>query len=270
MADEVLLKERKGQVGTLILNRPDQGNSLSVELLLKLIQSLEEWAGDDTLRTLVITGKGDKAFCGGFDVRAIPTALPPKEEKTGKTQGLQAQNPVAQLMDRVKNYPYPTIAMLNGYAMGAGFNLAMCCDLRLAADDVRMGIPPAKLGLVYHPEGIKQVVEAVGMARAREVFFTGRIYGPEQVKEMGLVHHLLPRAELSGATFRLAEEISENAPLSLKGIKKILNMFGDGLVLSEADRQEAELIMVRSFLSEDLKEGQLAFIQKRKPDFKGR
>src|SRR4030042_7170919 len=112
MADEVLRKERHGRVGTLLLNRPDKGNSLSVELLLKLIQALEEWAGDDTIRTLVLTGTGDKAFCGGFGVRSIPTELPPKEEASAE----KSPNPVEQLMDRVKHYPYPTIAMLNGYA----------------------------------------------------------------------------------------------------------------------------------------------------------
>jgi len=270
MADEVLLKERQGHVGTLILNRPDKGNSLSVELLLKLIQALEEWAGDDGLRTLVITGTGDKAFCGGFDVRSIPTQLPPKEAASVGAKGLKSPNPVEQLLERVKNYPYPTIAMLNGYALGAGFNLAMCCDLRIATGHARMGIPPAKLGLVYHPEGIQQVAEAIGMARAREVFFTGRLYGPEEVREMGLVHHMVPAAELTGFTYGLAEEISENAPLSLKGIKQILNLLGKSPVLSERDRQAAELIVVQSFLSEDLKEGQRAFIQKRKPKFQGR
>lgn len=270
MADEVLLKERQGHVGTLILNRPDKGNSLSVELLLKLIQALEEWAKDDGLRTLVITGTGDKAFCGGFDVRSIPTELPPKEAASAGAKGLNSLNPVEQLMDRVKNYPYPTIARLNGYAMGAGFNLAMCCDLRIAADHARLGIPPAKLGLVYHPEGIKQVAEAIGMARAREVFFTGRLYGPEEVREMGLVHRMVPGSELAGVTSGLAEEISENAPLSLKGIKRILNLLGQRGVFSEAEKQETDWIMAQAFLSADLKEGQLAFIQKRKPKFQGR
>src|SRR4030042_2053096 len=118
MADEVLRKERQGRVGTLILNRPDKGNSLSVELLLKLIQALQEWAGDDTIRTLVITGTGDKAFCGGFDVRSIPTELPPQEEASAGAKGLKSPNPVEQLLDQVKNYPYPTIAMLNGYEIG--------------------------------------------------------------------------------------------------------------------------------------------------------
>ena len=264
MESDVLLKERKGNVGTLILNRPHKGNSLSVGLLFELIKALEEWAKDDTVRALVITGSGEKAFCSGFDVRSIPTEI-----TSENAIALKNKNPVEQALNMVKNYPYPTIAMLNGYAMGAGFNLAMCCDIRIAADDVRMSIPPAKLGLVYHPEGIKQVMEALGMARAREVFFTGRLYSAENVKEMGLVHHSVPKLKLSSMTYELAEEIAANAPLSLKGIKRILNMLGNSMALSDENMKEAMALIAQSFNSEDLKEGQLAFIQKRKPNFKG-
>ncbi len=261
----MLLKERKGNVGTLTLNRPEKRNSITVEMLIELVNTLEEWADDDTVRVVVITGSGDRVFSGGFDVLSIPTEITPEIAKTFKNR-----NPVEQALNCVKNYPYPTIAMLNGYALGAGFNLTMCCDIRIAADDVRMGIPPAKLGLVYHSEGIKQVVEALGMARAREVFFTGRLYSAEDVAKMGLVHRMVPRSELESTTYALAEEIAENAPLSLKGMKRIFNMFADNMVLSEDDMKEAAMIIAQSFNSEDIKEGQLAFVQKRKPVFKGR
>jgi len=270
MGEEVLLKERRGLVGTLTLNRPEKGNSISVELMFKLIQALEEWAREDDIRTLVVTGAGGKAFCSGFDVEAIPTDLPAKDKETTDAINLTIQNPLEHLMDLLNDYPYPTIAMLNGNAIGAGFNLAMCCDLRIAAGHVRMGIPPAKLGLVYHPEGIRQVAEAIGMARAREVFFTGRLYDPVDVKAMGLVHKTVTAAELPGAVATLAEEIAENAPLSLKGIKKIFSMYGRGLDFREDDLRQAELIMAQAFVSEDLKEGRRAFLEKRKPHFKGR
>jgi len=270
MAEEILLRERKGNVGTLILNRPDKLNSMSVELLLELIKAVNECAADDTIRCLVITGAGDKAFCAGFDIKSIPTNFSAKDAQSLEAKAIRANMPIEQLMNSLKNYPYPTIAMLNGLTIGAGFNLAMCCDIRIAADTVLMGIPPAKLGLVYFPGGIKQVAEALGMARAREVFFTGRIYGPEEVRRMGLAHQMVPAAELSNTTYRLAEEISENAPLSLKGIKKILNMLEAQTALTETGQKEAELLMAQAFMSEDLKEGQLAFLQRRKPQFKGR
>ncbi len=265
MEKNLLLKEIKGHVGTLVFNRPEKRNALTVDMLLDLAGTLDEWAKDDSIRVVVITGAGDKAFCGGFDVLSIPTELKAEDRKA-----LQTHNAVERALSSVKGYPYPTIAMLNGYAMGAGFNIAMCCDIRVAADHVRMGMPPARLGLVYHPEGVKQVVEAIGMARAREVFFTGRLYGAEDVRKMGLVHHMVQRAELESFTYNLAQEISENAPLSLKGIKRILNMLSESLRLSDDQMNEAALLVAQAFMSEDLKEGQTAFIQKRKPEFKGK
>jgi enoyl-CoA hydratase/carnithine racemase len=265
MENNVLLKEIKGNVGTLTINRPEKRNSLTADLLFDLIKTLEEWAEAGEVRVVVLTGTGDKAFSGGFDVRSIPTQNTPETAEVFRNQ-----NPVERSLDAVKEYPYPTIAMINGYVLGAAFNLTMCCDIRIAADHVRMGIPPAKLGLVYPPGGLKQIVEAIGMARAREVFFTGRLYDPEDVLRMSLVHQMVPRSELESATYAIAEEIAENAPLSLKGIKKILNMLGKSLEFSDEDWKEAVKLSTMSFLTEDAKEGQLAFIEKRKPMFKGR
>lgn len=265
MSDGVLLKEVKDRVGTLTLNRPDKGNSLTVEVLRGLILALREWAGEDECRVVVVRGAGEKAFCGGFEVGAIPT-----EAGHENASVFMTENPVEGALMALKEYPYPTIAMLNGYAVGAGFNLAMCCDLRLAADHVRMGIPPAKLGLVYPPDGLRQVVEAIGMARAREVFFTGRIYGPAEVKEMGLVHHMMPAAELEKAVYETAREIADNAPLSLKGMKRILAMIASSTSFSATDLKEARRLVAVSFMSDDAKEGQRAFLQKRKPEFKGK
>jgi enoyl-CoA hydratase len=270
MGPEVLLRERKGLVGWLTLNRPEKGNSLSLDLLFALLKALEEWAADDGIRALVIRGAGDKAFCAGFDVRSIPTGPIPASGMTPEMKAFEHHNPVELLMNRLHDFPYPTIAMLNGLAIGAGFNLAICCDLRLAGDHVRMGIPPARLGLVYHAEGLKQVAEALGMARAREVFFTGRLYAPAEVLAMGLVHQMVPRAELEALTATLAQEISANAPLSLKGIKRILNLLAANPAWGNQEKQEAAAIVTQSFLSEDAREGQLAFLQKRKPEFKGR
>lgn len=265
MTRSELIRERTGRVGTLTINRPTKRNALTVAVLVELMQALEEWARGNEVRAVVITGAGTRAFSGGFDVASIPTDV------TEDTAGfLTGQNPVERALNSVKDFPYPTIAMLNGIAIGAGFNLAMCCDLRIAAEDVRMGIPPARLGLVYHLEGVRQVVEAVGMARAREVFFTGRTYGPREVREMGLVHHMVRRSVLSRTTYVLAGEIAGNAPLSLTGIKRILNLLGRGPGPGEKDRKEAEDLMLRAFASEDLKEGLAAVRERRQPRFSGR
>ncbi len=260
-----LIRERTGRVGTLTINRPTKSNALTVGVLFEMKEALEEWAGGGEVHAVVITGAGTRAFSGGFDVASIPTDV--TEDSAGFLTG---QNPVERVLNAVRDFPYPTVAMINGIAIGAGFNLAMCCDIRIAADDVRMGIPPARLGLVYHLEGVRQVVEAVGMARAREVFFTGRTYGPREVREMGLVHHMVRRTGLSRTTYALAEEIAGNAPISLTGIKRILNLVGRGPAPAEKDRKEAEDLMVRAFASEDLKEGLAAVRERRRPRFSGR
>jgi enoyl-CoA hydratase len=131
-------------------------------------------------------------------------------------------------------------------------------------------MPPAKLGLVYHPEGIRQFIEVVGMARTREIFFTGRTYKGKDALEMGLVDRLVPDFELASVAYGIAEDIASNAPLSLKGTKRILGMFRQRMRLVEDQMKEAEALINEAFNSNDLKEGQIAFFEKRKPRFTGR
>jgi enoyl-CoA hydratase/carnithine racemase len=234
-------------------------------LLIAVHEQLEAWAKEDELRTVVIRGGGEKAFSAGYDIVAIPTDVTPETASR-----LRDRNPLQLGLESVKNFPYPTIAMLNGHCFGAAVHLALCCDLRVGADDIAVGIPPAKLGVVYPHEGIAQVAEVLGMARAREVFFTGRSYRGEALRAIGLVDRLVPRGELEATTYELAEEIAGNAPLSLKGMKRILNLIEGAAALSGEARREAEALFASALQSEDAKEGQKAFIEKRKPRFVGR
>ncbi len=264
-ATNVLLTETKDGIGTITLNRPERRNALSPEMLIGIHETLQEWGTHDEVRTVVITGAGDKAFSGGYDIAAIPTNLTPETEKL-----LRDSNALDIGLKSVKDFPYPTIAMINGHCFGGALNLAICCDTRIAADGVKIGMPPAKLGVVYPPDGMAQFVQIVGMARAREIFFTGRTYQGIEVKEMGLVDRLVPLSELHGTVYTLAEEITANAPLSLKGLKRILNLIEESALLSAGARAEAESLVAAALASEDLKEGQLAFLEKRKPSFVGR
>ncbi len=261
---EVLLKEIKGNVGTLTFHRPERKNAMSPDMLIEIHQTLKEWAEEGTVRAVVLTGGEGKSFSSGYDITAIPTEVTDEMKEALKTA-----NPLELGLHSVKNFPYPTIAMVNGYAFGAGVNTCMCCDIRIAADDVKMGMPPAKLGLVYHPEGLRQFIHVLGMARTREIFFTGKTYQGRELLDMGLVDHLVPRAELRDTTYGMAEEIAGNAPLSLKGSKRIMNMLEDSLSLTEEQLAEAEEMITHAFNSQDLKEGQTAFIEKRKPKFIG-
>jgi enoyl-CoA hydratase/carnithine racemase len=213
----------------------------------------------------VIRGAGDKAFSAGYDIADIPTDMTPE-----MAAAFKARNPLDSAMQAVLDFPYPVIAMINGHAFGAGCEMAITCDIRLAAEGARLSMPPSKLGVIYHWSGIMRFINVVGLANAKEMFFTGRAYEASRAREMGLVHYVLPLNQLASFAHEMAQEISENAPLSLKGTKVIFNKTLKYQRLDPEDAQGIEDLRTQAFNSEDLKEGQRAFKEKRKPIFKGR
>jgi enoyl-CoA hydratase len=263
--EKSLIVDTKGYVATLTFNRPEKRNSLTPLLLVELHQTLQKFAENDDIRCVVLRGIGDTAFSSGYDISAIPTKISPEVQET-----LKKHNPLELALNSVRNFQYPVLAMINGYAFGAGFNLCACCDVRIAADDVRMGMPPAKLGLIYHPGGLLQFIEAFGIARTKEIFLTAKTFSANELIDKGIVDYLVKRPELESFTYEYAEKITENAPLSLKGMKKIITMFGDAMMIDEKMIKQAEDIIKAGFQSDDLKEGQTAFIEKRKPKFVGK
>jgi enoyl-CoA hydratase len=254
-----------GHVAVLTLNRPEKRNALTPLMLVEIHRTLEKFSQNDDVRCVIFRGAGDAAFSSGYDIGAIPTKVSPEIEQTLKTH-----NPLELALNSIRNFQYPVIAMINGYAFGAGFNLCACCDVRIAGDDVRMCMPPAKLGVVYHPGGLLQFIEAFGIARTKEIFLTARTFSGKELLDKGIVDYLVKPSELASFTFEYAEKITENAPLSLKGIKKIITLFGDAMMLDEQMVKQAESIVKMSFLSDDLREGQMAFMEKRKPKFSGK
>jgi enoyl-CoA hydratase/carnithine racemase len=164
----------------------------------------------------------------------------------------------------------PVVAMINGAAFGAGCELAVCCDLRIAADHACMGMPPARLGVVYPWAGLRRFLHVVGLAASKELFFTARTYHGSELKRIGLVNEVVPRGELQAATDRLADEIAAHAPLALKGIKRVLNLLQESTALPPEAAREAQARVAEALASEDLQEGRQAFMEKRPPRFKGR
>jgi enoyl-CoA hydratase len=263
--DKSLQVKKDGYIATVTFCRPEKRNALSPGQLIELHQILTEFEKNDDVRCVIFRGDGDTAFSSGYDISAIPTKVAPEVQ-----EALKKHNPLELALNSVRNFQYPTIAMLNGYAFGAGFNLCVCCDIRIAARDVRMGMPPAKLGLIYHPGGLQQFIEAFGISSTKDIFLSGRTYKGDALKDRGIVDYLVNREELEAFTYDYAARITENAPLSLKGMKKIINMFGNAMALDETVVKEAEKIIQAGFQSDDLKEGQMAFLEKRKPNFTGK
>ena len=265
MHPPLLRSVRKNHVATLTLNRPGKKNALSPELVDLLLQTLEELSADDTVRTVVIRGGGDEAFCAGYDIGSLPTRrIDDPHEKLEKLDSVES------LFKAVVDYPYPVIAMINGVAFGAGCELAVCCDIRIGAETTRIGMPPAKLGIVYPWSGLKRFIQVIGLKSTKEIFFTGRAYEGHRLKELGLVDYLVPVDQLETFTYTMAEEIAANAPLSLKGTKRVLSLLLQSPRFDKRNLEEAESISRESFLSQDLKEGQNAFLEKRKPQFRGK
>ena len=258
-----LLIQENGNILTLTFNRPEKRNALTPEMLVQLYQVLETRASQDRIRVVILRGAGDRAFSSGYDINAIPTGVSPEVEKL-----LQNKSPFELAVESIINYPYPVIAMLNGFAFGGACDLAVACDMRIAAAHVQMGMVPARLGMVYFPEGLQRFIQVIGLARTKEMFFTARRYKTDRLKEMGLVDYVVPKNELSSFTNALAEEIAANAPLSLRGIKRILNLISASVRLDKPQQTEAKKLVQASLESIDLKEGQTAFLEKRQPIFK--
>jgi enoyl-CoA hydratase/carnithine racemase len=265
LQEDLLLINRKNNIVTLTLNRPAKINSLSIDLVDILLKTLEELAADCQVRTLVIRGAGDKAFCSGFDIHSLPTR--PSDNAKDKLKRL---NPVEALFKALINFPWPVIAMVNGVAFGAGCELAICCDIRIGVQAASMGMPPVKLGIVYPWKGLQRFIQTIGLSRTREMFFSGRIYQGERLREFGLLDYLVPQDELESFTVQMAGEIAANAPLALRGTKRVINLLLQSEKYDRNSLAEAESLTEAAFLSEDAKEGRTAFLEKRKPKFKGK
>lgn len=253
------------RTATLIINRPEKRNALSPEILKRLHDALTELAEEDKVRAVVLRGAGETAFSAGFDLGAIPSGMDGKKDLW--SEGI---NPLEKALQSVIHFPYPVIAFVNGFAFGGGCELALCCDLRIGAEGIQMGMPPARLGLVYSPIGLARFLRTLGPGATKELFFTGRYISAERAKELGLLDYLLPRQEAEAFVREMASAIAENAPLALKGIKRIINMLTAAPLLSAEELREADRLVAASLRSEDFQEARRAFQEKRKPEFKGR
>ena len=259
---KLLLDRPADAVARLTINNVDKRNALDHVILDAITEVCAELDEGISTRCLVITGR-EKMFSSGYDIGDIPI-----DGFAEEAERLVA-HPFHKAIEAVENFPYPTVAAINGHALGGGLELALACDLRVAVAGVKLGMPPAKLGLIYSHTGLKKFIDAVGVPNTKEIFFTGEPLTAERGKEIGLVNGVTEREALEETAIKLAEGIAANAPLSQKGNKKIIRMLADFERLDES--QEDELIALRRscFETQDFREGVIAFTEKRKPSWKG-
>ena len=256
-----MLSRKEGGVGYLIFNNPERHNAVSLEMWEAAAGYLDDFAKDKSVRVVVLTGAGGKAFVSGADISKFESERSTKEAIDRYNVAVDKANTA------VYDFPKPTIAMIRGYCIGGGVGLALCCDIRICSDNSKFGVPAAKLGLGYGYKGIKKLVDVVGPSYAKEIFFTARQFTAGEAHQMGLINRVVPAAELDDYVRSMAETISANAPLTVNSVKFIV-----GQVLAEDSRRDlkaCDALVARCFASADYIEGRTAFMEKRKPNFTG-
>lgn len=260
---KLLLDFPADAVARLTISNPDRRNALDHEILDAISATVPRLDDGIAVRCLVVTG-ADPVFSAGYDIGSIPD-----ESFETDAEALVA-HPFHAALEAIAAFPWPTIAAINGHCLGGGLEMAVTCDLRIAGEGARMGMPPAKLGLIYSHTGIAKFIEVVGPARTREMFLTGDRFPADRAESFGLVNRVVPDREVAGAAVELAAAIAANAPLSMKGNKEIINaLMANPVVDGDLERHLVEL-RESCFSSEDFREGIKAFGEKRRPDWTGR
>ncbi len=260
MTDNLLLIDTAAGIRTIRINRPDKLNALNADTLDALDAAFAAADHDPEVRVVVLTGAGPKAFVAGADISEMNTLTP--------VQGRDFSLRGTRMMRRVEKLSKPVIAMVNGFALGGGLELAMCCHLRIAADTAKVGQPEINLGLIPGFGGSQRLLRLCGRAATLELCLTGAPINAERALQLGIVNRVVPAAELESAVMQLAGQLARAAPLALRGMLDCVNIGGECGIEEGLEYESAQFGLM--FATEDMREGTSAFLEKRKPTFAGK
>lgn len=257
MSDELVLLKKDGVITWVTINRPKALNAFNTEVLRSLRAAVEQIRNDAGTKVVIVTGAGEKAFVAGADITEV--------QKMSPLEAKDFSDLIHATLDEIAALPQPVIAAINGFALGGGCELALACDLRIAADTAKLGLPEVAIGVFPGGGGTQRLPRLVGSARAKYLIFTGEAITAAESERIGLVNKVVPRENLVDEVMALAIKISAQGPLAVRLAKEAVNK-GAGMELGEAQALEAGLFAL-VFSSPEQKEGMTAFIEKRKPNF---
>ena len=260
MTDKILVDQR-GAVGTITFNNPAKLNAVSLEMWEAVNAALDRFEADADIRVLVLTGAGGKAFVSGADISKFESERASKEAVAAYNQRTKS------VYDRIEAFPKPTVAMINGYCIGGGLNLALCCDVRICSDKSRFALPAAKLALGYGIDSLRRLINVLGPGATRDICYTARQLSTDEAYARRLVDQVVTEEELEQTVAAYADRIAGNAPLTIATMKFVTSQ-----LLKDPDARDVarcDAMVQGCFESNDYIEGRRAFMEKRKPEFTG-
>jgi enoyl-CoA hydratase/carnithine racemase len=261
MSEGKVLVEKRGAAGWIVFDQPARKNAINGAMWRAIPPAMAQFDADPEVRCVVFRGAGTEAFAAGADISEF------EKNRAERSSVSQYDDLLDRVLHAIQGSLKPSVAMIHGYCLGGGVEIALACDLRYCGQSAQFAIPAAKLGLAYNVEGHKRLIETVGHARAREIMFLGRRYNADEAFQMGLVHQVVPDTSLEYFVFETTKTLSENAPLAIANTKTIIEEYVKAKGAPDADRMRAAI--ERCAKSADYEEGRKAFMEKRKPKFTG-
>ncbi len=262
LSSEKMIAEVDGHIGWLTFNNPQKRNAISHEMRAACLEALDAFEKDENVRVVILKGAGEHAFISGADINQF------EKGERGEEQRRLQEETSEKLRLRYDDFSKPIVAMIHGFCLGGGLLTAMATDIRIASDDAVFGIPAARLGVAYPMYGTKKLIDLVGPAKAKEILFTANRLDAAEAHRIGLLNQVVPRSELESTVRKLAATLCDNAPLSIRAAKLMI----DEIMKDESNRNKAacDAVLAACMKSDDFVEGRRAFAEKRRPAFKGK